>query len=232
MTLRLEGVRLPMAELDLCLDLSLEGPVSVIVGPSGSGKTTTLEIVAGLRTPRTGRVQLGANVLVDVERGVNVPPRARGIGYLTQDDTLFPHLSVERNLLYGAAAAPGASVDADRLSRVCAALGLDALRKRSPRELSGGERRRVALGRALLRAPRLLLLDEPLTALNAELRDAVIELLARIKGELGTPMLYVTHSPGEVDGLADEVVELRAGLVTSRARPAQCPGPGGGPAGV
>ena len=211
--LSFEGVRLPLAEFELHLDLALQGPVTAIVGPSGAGKTSILEIVAGLRTPSAGRVQLGDTVLVDVERKVFRPARARGIGYLTQDDTLFPHLSVEKNLVYGISAPDGA-----RLDRIVGGLGIGPLRRRSPGELSGGERRRVALGRALLAAPRLLLLDEPLTGLNADLRGAVSTLLANIKSDFGTSMLYVTHVPAEVAGIADEVIELQAGAVVFPSR--------------
>ena len=211
MTLRFEGVRVPLAEFELRLDLALEGPVTAVVGPSGAGKTSLLELVAGLRRPAAGRLLLDDSVFADAA-GAWLPPRERELGYLTQDDTLFPHLSVERNLAYGARGA------LERAARIVSELGLAPLGRRAPRELSGGERRRVALARALLRAPRLLLLDEPLTGLNPELRARVLALLASERAE-GTPMLYVTHVAEEAAGLADEVVELRAGSVV-RAGPA------------
>ena len=213
MTLSFEGVRVPLAEFDLRLDVTLEGPVTAIVGPSGAGKTSLLEVVAGLRPLAAGRVLLGGTPLVDVGTSFRLPERLRGIGYLTQDDTLFPHLSVEHNLVYGAPAH-----ERKRLDTVVAALGIRLLLRRSTRELSGGERRRVALGRALLAAPRLLMVDEPLTALNQELRAAVGAMLVRLKAEVGTPMLYVTHLPAEATGLADEVIELREGAVVRHQR--------------
>jgi molybdate transport system ATP-binding protein len=214
-TLRLEGLRVALAEFDLALDLTLEGPVTAIVGPSGAGKTSLLEAIAGLRAPRQGRIQLDDEVLVDVASGVSLRPRERRLGYLTQDDTLFPHLSVERNLAYGAP-----PLSRERTEEVTRALQIGSLGHRSPAELSGGERRRVALGRALLASPRLLLLDEPLTGLNAELRAEVTSLFVRLKANGGPPMLYVTHVPDEAKALADETVEIQAGTVTRHVREA------------
>ena len=213
MTLRFEDVRVPLAEFELDLDLALDGPVTAVIGPSGAGKTSLLELVAGLRAPSRGRVRLDEETLEDEGAGLHVPPRLRGIGYLTQDDTLFPHLSVEKNLAYGAR-----EHDEAKRNAVVAALGLGPLLPRSPAKLSGGERRRVALGRALLGASRLLLLDEPLTGLNAELREAVSSLLVEMKARWKTPMLYVTHVPDEAHALADEVVELREGAVVRAGR--------------
>ena len=213
MTLLFEEVRVPLVEFELSLDLALEGPVTAVIGPSGAGKTSLLELVAGLRAPSTGRVRLDGEALEDADSRARVAPRARGIGYLTQDDTLFPHLSVEGNLSYGAR-----GTARERREAVVSALGLRPLLSRSPAKLSGGERRRVALGRALLAASRLLLLDEPLTGLNAELREAVSALLLDVKARWGTPMLYVTHVPDEAHALADEVIELREGAVVRAGR--------------
>lgn len=219
MTLSLEGFRLQLTPFAVELDAALSAHVTAVFGPSGAGKTSLLEAVAGLRHPEKGRIVLSGRVLDDAAAGVRVPPRQRAVGYVTQDDSLFPHLSVAGNLRYGAGrgAARKASLGEDRIVET---LGLASLLDRRPATLSGGERRRVALGRALLSAPEILLLDEPLSGLDRPLKERVLEHLLKIKAAFPLPILYVTHEAAEVAALADEVVVLDAGRLVTRGAPA------------
>jgi molybdate transport system ATP-binding protein len=188
---------------------TLAGGVTGICGPSGCGKSTLLALLAGLLQPSRGCLHLGERVLLDTERAVCVPPWQRRVGLVFQDALLFPHLSVHDNLLYGAP--PGTAPEA-----VLALLEIGALLDRRPAQLSGGERQRVALGRALLAAPQLLLLDEPLSGLDARLKGQILPYLRRIKDELALPMLYVSHAREEVDFLADRVLEMDGGSLRER----------------
>ncbi|MBL6081003.1 molybdenum ABC transporter ATP-binding protein [Belnapia sp. T18] len=190
--------------------------VTALFGPSGCGKSTILAAVAGLLRPEAGRVVAGGEVLLDTARGVSVAPERRRCGVVFQDARLFPHLSVASNLRYGLRRAPrGATRDAEGpgFGEVVELLGLGGLLGRRPLGLSGGERQRVALGRALLARPRLLLMDEPLAALDAGRRAEVLPFLARLRDAAGLPILYVTHALDEVDALADRLVLLEAGRV-------------------
>jgi molybdate transport system ATP-binding protein len=218
-TLSLESLRLPLAPFALELDAALSAHVTAVFGPSGAGKTSLLEAVAGLRHPEKGRIVLAGRVLDDAAAGVRVPPRHRAVGYVTQDDSLFPHLSVAGNLRYGAGrgAARKAALGEDRIVDT---LGLATLLERRPSTLSGGEKRRVALGRALLSAPDILLLDEPLSGLDRPLKERVLEHLLKVKAAFALPIIYVTHEPSEVVALADEVVVLDAGHLAARGAPA------------
>lgn len=186
-----------------------------LFGPSGSGKTSVLLAVAGLRRPDAGRICLGGELLYDSARGVHVPAARRGLGMVFQDGRLFPHLRVRDNLLYGQrsrAAAP-AAIAFDTAVQL---LGLDELLARWPGSLSGGEARRVAVGRALLCQPRALLLDEPLVGLHREARGQVLHYLRRLRDEIGLPTLLVSHQPDEVRGLAHDVVLLDDGRVSGQ----------------
>lgn len=188
----------------------LPGGVTGICGPSGSGKSTLLALVAGLLRPRQGRLVLDGGTLVDTARRVFVPAWQRHIGIVFQDGQLFPHLSVRRNLLYGhAGLAP--SQRRFGLEAVAELLEIGHLLDRRPALLSGGERQRVALGRALLYSPQLLLLDEPLASLDERLKQQILPFLRRIREETGIPMLYVSHSPAEVEFLADRVLTMEHG---------------------
>ena len=185
------------------LDVTLEAAsgVTAVFGPSGAGKTTLARCVAGLARPDGGRIALDGEVLFGP--GVDVPPHRRGIGYVFQEARLFPHLDVRGNLLYGAPRGtdPGAVADM---------LDIAPLLDRRPAGLSGGEAARVALGRALLRRPRLLILDEPLAALDMGLRGAILPYLERLR-DGGVPILYISHAIEEVARLADTLVLLREG---------------------
>ncbi|WP_010162670.1 molybdenum ABC transporter ATP-binding protein [Sphingomonas sp. PAMC 26617] len=201
---------------DFLLDVAFEGPrdgVTALFGPSGAGKSSTLAAIAGSGTIEAGRIALGDNVLFDSASGINVPPRARRIGWVFQDARLFPHLRVEANLRYGLKRAPGPHRIG--FEHVVAVLDIAHLLRRGVRDLSGGERQRVALGRALLSQPELLLLDEPLAALDGGRKGEILAYIARLKADFALPMLYVTHSADEVRAVADHVVLLDQGRVVS-----------------
>lgn len=184
--------------------------VTALFGPSGSGKSSTLALSAGLRRPDAGVIRLGERTLVDTATRSFVPPEQRRIGVVFQDHLLFPHMTVEENLRFGLGRAAARAMD---LSRVAEVLEIGELRPRFPHTLSGGQRQRVALGRALLRGPELLLMDEPLTALDEELKDRILTYLERAVAEWRIPTLFVSHDQADVRRLADQVVVLEAGKV-------------------
>jgi molybdate transport system ATP-binding protein len=212
-SLFLEGLRAPLGPFALAVDAAMGARVTAVFGASGAGKTSLLEVVAGLRRASAGRVVLNGRLLDDATANVHVPARLRRVGYVPQDDTVFPHLSVAANLAYARSASPAA------LGHVAEVLELGPFLSRRPAGLSGGERRRVVLGRALLAFPELLLLDEPLTGLDAPLKDRVLAHLLRIRDEFAVPMLYVSHAAEEVLALADEVLVLERGTVARQGRP-------------
>jgi len=193
---------------------AMNHPATAICGPSGSGKTSILSIIAGLRRPDQGTVRLGKRLLEDRANGIHVAPEKRRIGYVFQDQLLFPHLSVRRNLLYGWKRRPRGTEAID-FQRVGDVLELKDLVDRYPHTLSGGQRQRVALGRALLSAPELLLLDEPLVSLDAPLKDRVLDYVEQVLKEWKIPTLYVTHDMRDVKRLAQQVIFLDQGQVMS-----------------
>jgi molybdate transport system ATP-binding protein len=196
-------------QLDVDLDLPQRG-ISALFGHSGSGKTTVLRAIAGLERAPGGVVALGDDVWQDDARGVFVPVHRRAIGYVFQEASLFPHLSVRANLEFGRKRVP---VHERRfaLEPVTALLGIAGLLERRPDGLSGGERQRVAIARALLASPRLLLMDEPLAALDLRRKQEILPYLERMHAELAIPIVYVSHAPDEVARLADHLVLLDAG---------------------
>jgi len=196
--------------LDAGFTAAPEG-VTALFGPSGCGKSTILNAVAGLLRPQEGRITLDGEPLLDTSRGVMVPPERRRCGLVFQEARLFPHMSVAGNLRYGMRRAPR-DAKGPGFEEVLALLGIEPLLGRRPARLSGGERQRVALGRALLMRPRLLLMDEPLAALDAARRAEILPFLARLR-EVALPILYVTHALDEVDALADRLVLMEAGRV-------------------
>ncbi len=177
--------------------------VVALAGPSGAGKTSVLNAIAGLLRPRAGRIVVDDRVLFDDARRIDLPAHRRRIGYVFQDARLFPHLDVRRNLGYGRHARR--EVHAFAFDQVVELLGIAPLLARRPANLSGGEAQRVAIGRALLSQPALLLLDEPLSALDQARREELIPYLQRVRDDLAIPMLYVSHTLDDVRRIADEV---------------------------
>jgi molybdate transport system ATP-binding protein len=194
-----------------------------LAGPSGSGKTTLLELLAGLRRPEQGRIVLADFVLLDSAQGIAVPTHRRRVGYVPQDGALFPHMTVQANVLYGAASMPVAGADEPpqagmALAAVAEALDIAALLPRAVTDLSGGERQRVALARALMARPRLLLLDEPLSGVDRARKLAILPYLRTLRDRWNVPMVYVSHDADELAMLADEVHTLREGRLTNPVR--------------
>lgn len=204
------------------LDVSFEAPagVTVLFGPSGSGKTTLVNAVAGLLRPDRGRIAAGEWVLVDTQARRFLPPHRRRLGYVFQEGRLFPHMSVRQNLAYGRWFAPR-EARTESFDRVVELLGIGHLLDRRPGALSGGEKQRVAIGRALLAAPKLILADEPLAALDEARKAEILPYFERLRDEVSVPILYVSHSSAEVARLATTVVALREGKIAGIGSPEQ-----------
>ena len=194
-----------------CLQIDESLPASgitAVFGVSGAGKTSLINAISGLTKPQQGRIVLNGRVLNDVEQGVCLAPEKRRVGYVFQDARLFPHYKVRGNLRYGMAKSM-----ADQFDKLVALLGIEPLLDRLPGSLSGGEKQRVAIGRALLTAPELLLLDEPLASLDIPRKRELLPYLQRLAREINIPMLYVSHSLDEILHLADKVLVLEGGKV-------------------
>jgi molybdate transport system ATP-binding protein len=213
-------VHLARGAFRLDVAFAAEGGIVALFGPSGSGKSTVIGLLAGLLRPDAGHVRVGGATLVDTRAGVFVPSHRRRVGVVFQDPRLFPHLTVRQNLLYGRWFAPpdarGVAFDP-----VVETLGIGPLLGRRPRSLSGGEKQRVAFGRAVLAAPRLLLMDEPLAALDAARKREMLPLVERLRDAFGIPIVYVSHAADEVARLADRVVMLDGGRVSAIGTPAE-----------
>ncbi len=189
------------------LEFTSDAKLTALVGPSGVGKTSTLNAIAGLLCPQAGRIAVAGEILFDSDQGIDLPPEKRGAGYVFQDARLFPHRKVSANLVYGEKlAAPDKRLITT--DEVVSLLEIGHLLDRLPATLSGGEARRVAIGRALLSAPRFLLLDEPLASLDESRAETLLSLIERLRDELDLPMLLVSHSTAEVERLAGRVVEM------------------------
>ena len=206
------------AGLTLDVALGLGPEIGIIFGPSGAGKTTLLRLIAGLDRPDRGHVRLGGERLFDSEAGVNQPLRARRVGMIFQDDLLFPHRDVGANIRFGLKGRPRGESD-ERLARVAALCGVEHLLGRRPTTLSGGERQRVGLARALAPRPRLLLCDEPVSALDLDSRHILIERLRAVQRAEAIPVLYVTHSPAEAIALGSRLFLLDQGRVVDQGAP-------------
>lgn len=199
-----------LGDFELEVAFQADAPIVGLFGRSGAGKTSLVNAFAGVARPRRGRIVVNGDTLFDSDRGIDLPPERRRLGYVFQDGLLFPHFDVEANLLYGLYRAP-AEARIIEPEHIVELLGLRGLLRRLPRSLSGGEKQRVAIGRALLAQPRLLLMDEPLASLDVARRDEVLRYIELLRDDLGIPMVYVSHSVAEITRLADTVVLLSEG---------------------
>jgi molybdate transport system ATP-binding protein len=208
----------PEREFSLDVDFSAAPGFTILFGASGSGKTTLLDCVAGLATPDAGRIAVGERVLFDPGARTNIPVAKRGVGYVLQDLALFPHLTVEQNIEYGIAHLAG-SARRQRASAMLQEFRIDHLRRQRPAKISGGERQRVALARTLVTDPCVLLLDEPLAALDAATKSKILDDLRRWNRAHGIPILYVTHSREEVIALGERVLVMEQGRIIAQGSP-------------
>ena len=200
-------IRKKLPPFDLQIDLRCpEETMTVIIGPSGAGKTTLIRIIAGLENPDEGMIRFGNEIWLDTKRGIRLPPQKRRLGYVFQDYTLFPHLTVRENAAFAAS-------DSEKVRELLKVFGLAALGDRKPDAISGGERQRCAICQALAREPRLLLLDEPFSALDVFTRRDLREKLRTMKEDLSLPVIYVTHDVNEALYLADKLVPVVDGHV-------------------
>ena len=197
----------------LAIHERFEARATALVGPSGAGKTTVLDAIAGLRRPDGGEIKIGTRQLFSSD-GVDVPSRRRNIGYVPQDVALFPHMNARRNIFYGVAR--GESIPSQKVMQI---LEIEPFLERAVGGLSGGERQRVAIARALMSAPDLLLLDEPLAAVDMALRQRILSYIARILDELRVPIIYVSHAENEVQRIAEWVIVLERGRVSKAGPP-------------
>ena len=211
--------RVPLAHFELDIDVSFNARLASIFGPSGSGKTTILDAIAGLRNITTGEIEINGRTLFSSARGINRPPQERGVGYVPQEGALFPHLSVRKNILFGATRDTSGKSKDISLNHVLDVLEIGNLLDRPVTKLSGGEAQRVALARAILSQPHLLLMDEPLASLDITLKEKILPYLARVRDEFEIPIIYVTHSLAEVLTLADWVLMIKQGQLVTQGVP-------------
>jgi molybdate transport system ATP-binding protein len=220
LTARIRKERRSAGAPSFVLDVSIEvSPgITILFGASGAGKSTLLDSVAGLTRPEEGRIEAGGDVLFDSAAGIHVPVPKRRIAYVFQTLALFPHLNSEENVAYGLKDM-GREESRDRAETILKAFRVEKLRRKKPHEISGGEKQRIALARSLVTEPSVLLLDEPLTGLDAALKAAIVDDLRAWNAAKGIPILYVTHSREEVDALGERVITLDNGRVVSSGAP-------------
>ena len=203
-----------LGDFELEARFETQGRLTALFGPSGSGKTSLVNMIGGLLRPTKGRIEAGGQVFVDTKARVFVPKHRRRIGYVFQDARLFPHLTITQNLRYGRWFTPASERYAD-LDQIVALLGIGHVLDRSPTALSGGEKQRVAIGRALAASPRLILMDEPLASLDEARKAEILPYIERLRDELKIPVVYVSHSIAEVARLASDIVVLDKGKVSA-----------------
>jgi len=205
---------------DFVLDVSFEVPsgITILFGPSGAGKSTLLDCIAGLLRPDSGRIAAGEKVLFDSATQTDLPPQARNVAYVFQSLALFPHLTVEQNVEFGLHHLQAADRQ-QRAAAILEAFRAEKLKNRKPDQISGGEKQRIALARSLVTNPRLLLLDEPLTGLDAALKSSIVEDLRAWNTANRIPILYVTHSREEADALGERVIAIENGRIVSQGAP-------------
>jgi molybdate transport system ATP-binding protein len=197
-----------------------DSPLTALFGPSGSGKTSILNLIAGVQRPDKGRIVVAGNVLTETEKRIFVPAHLRRVGFVFQDAQLFPHLTVEQNIRFGQWFRRGEKNTLPQTS-IVETLGIGHLLDRRPATLSGGEKHRVAMARALLSSPRILLMDEPLSGLDDARRLEIMSLIERVRDDFGIPIVFVTHNVEEVRRLASRVIRIDDGRVTAAGTPAQ-----------
>ena len=212
------NIRLKHGNFELQLGFRLtECGIAVIFGPSGSGKTSLVNCIAGLETPDAGHIACHGETCFNAAQGINLPPEKRRLGYVFQDARLFPHLSVRENLGFGMRFHASPHIEtAPGMDDVADLLDIGSLLHRRPAHLSGGEKQRVAIGRALLCRPRLMLMDEPLSSLDMNLKEGLMTYIARIPRQWNVPVLYVTHSPEETQALGNSMLLLRCGRLEAQ----------------
>ncbi len=203
-------IRQRLGDFELAVDFATPGGLTALFGRSGSGKTSLVNAIAGLTRPEQGRIAVDGAVLFDSAGGINIAPEKRRVGYVFQEGRLFPHMTVRRNLTYGMNLVPRPLRTRD-FGRVVELLSFQPLLERRPATLSGGEKQRVAIGRALLASPRVLLMDEPLASLDAPRKNEILPFIERLRDEAGLPIVYVSHAMEEVIRLADTMVVLADG---------------------
>lgn len=208
--------RLKRGNFELDAALQLNQRVTAIFGPSGSGKSTLLSIIAGIIQPDSGRIVVDGDCLFDSEKRINKPVHERRIGLVFQDGRLFPHLDVIQNLSYALHFVPKVQQQF-KLDHIVQLLEIETLLKQRPHQLSGGEKQRVALGRALLSSPRLLMLDEPLASLDDRLKNQILPFLKLVADEIQIPMIYISHSRKEIMQITSNLIHIRNGKVHSRS---------------
>ena len=217
MKLAIRQLFLRLQQFTLGVDVDIQHARTAIFGPSGAGKTSLLETIAGLRRPDTAKISFNDRLFDDTGQNYSLPVRLRRLGYVPQYDSLFPHLSVQRNLLYGSNRKP--TDHTLEFQHITDFLEIGHLLDRHVGTLSRGENQRVVIARALLSAPQLLLLDEPLTSLDAKLKNTILQQLQALHREFGIPMLFVTHDAAEAIAICEDVLLLQAGRITGRGAP-------------
>ena len=208
--------KLQRLHFNLEVSLELNQHVTAIFGPSGSGKSTLLSLIAGITQPNSGRIFIDGECVFDSQSGINKPVQQRRVGLVFQDGRLFPHMSVEQNLNY-AFKLNAHQKQLIQPAEIMQLLALETLKKQQPHQLSGGEKQRVALGRALLSSPKLLMLDEPLASLDEKLKQQILPYLKLVAENINIPMLYVSHSMDEILQLTSDIIYIENGAIVATA---------------